>query len=107
MFNLKLKDMRLFTKKLDITPDFILHNLAELVDLEDDMVYITATYDNHDEAWVELALNTLRIKYETYDHDDENDKPFLYGFNYKKIKRQCPLFHRDIMQTFFRDIRIY
>jgi hypothetical protein len=83
-------------KQIEITPDWILEKLPHTHHVDSDgmvSVYTDCATNAH---WIEKALDTLIIPYETYDYlNDHNDFVFAFDFRIEDIKTECPsLFKR-------------
>lgn len=86
-------------KKIEITPEWILDKLT-VTHYADGLGKITITADTvSDSRWIDLALDTINVKYESdileYDPDPEDpDDDFYFEiswqFRIEEVKDDCP-----------------
>jgi hypothetical protein len=81
-------------KFLKLTPEWVLKRLSHTQYADGDGNISVYTNDATDANFIELALDSLHIKYEAYDYVDDN-KDFVFGFEFRieVIKEECPSFY--------------
>ncbi len=85
-----------YMKKIEIDPNWVLEKLPHTHYVNGEGLISVYTSDATDAHFIELALLTLRISYETYDYVDDNGA-FAFGFDFwlEDIEVDCPsLFFR-------------
>ena len=82
-------------KIIELTPEWVLEKLPDTsyADGEGKISLCTGSLTNAD--FIELALDTLNISYETYDFVDDGDE-LVFGFDLRieDIKEECPTLHK-------------
>jgi hypothetical protein len=88
-------------KKIEITPEWILKALPmEHIALGQGKIIIVIP-DINDYPWIELALDTIGVKYqcEIFDNlPDQGEDVFLsiqYEFRIEDIKEECPILYAE------------
>lgn len=84
------------TKKIEIDPEWVLEKLPHTHYADGDGLISLYTADATDAHFIELALITLCISYDSYDYVDDNGA-FSFGFDFRleDIEVDCPsLFFR-------------
>ena len=82
-------------KKIELNPEWILDKLA-VTHYADGKGNITITTDSvSDSRWIDLALDTLGVKYETHcvGYDPDPEKQYFevqWEFKVEDIKTECP-----------------
>ena len=86
-------------KNLKLTPEWVFENLPHTRYADGEGKISLYTDDATDANFIELALNTLDIFYETYDYlDDDNAIVFGFDFSIKDIKEECPSFYHNMKE---------
>ena len=82
------------TNILQLTPEWVLERILHTRSNDSEGNISVYTGDATDANFIELALNSLDIPYETYDYLDDN-KDFVFGFDFRieDIEAECPSFH--------------
>jgi hypothetical protein len=83
-------------KKIMITPEWVLEKLP-YCHYADGKGNISVYYETDNDAnWIELALDSLNIKYKAIIQDDDGE--ILYGivFRIEDIQEECPSFYSDM-----------
>lgn len=91
------------TKQLRLTPVWVLEKIPLTRNADGNGNASVYTDDATDANFIQLALDSLHINYETYDyHDDDNDddNDFLFGFDFRieDIKEECPSFYQSMKE---------
>lgn len=84
----------LIRRILELTPEWVLEKLPD-ASYADGNGNISVYADDATNAnFIELALDSLHINYESYDYLDDNDD-FVFGFDFRieDIKEECPSFY--------------
>jgi hypothetical protein len=87
-------------KTLKITPEWVLEKLPQTT-LVDDKGYVTLSSDSlTDSHWIDLALKTLKINYEslTVGYDPDPKEQYFevqWHFKINDIKDDCPTFYEN------------
>jgi hypothetical protein len=82
-------------KKIEIAPEWILEKLPHTQDADGSGNISVYTGNATDANWIELALDTLNISYETYDYlDDHKDLVFGFDFRIEEVQSDCPNLYR-------------
>lgn len=84
-------------KKIEITAEWILENFP-VSTYADGLGNVTIhTVNISDSNWIELALESMDIFYETYDTEDWENEIFeiFYEFRLESIKDDCPNLYKE------------
>jgi hypothetical protein len=86
-------------RNLNLTPEWVLEKLPHTHYADGDGNVSVYTADATDANFIELALNSLHIQYETYDYFDDN-ADFVFGFDFRieDIKDECPAFYQRVKE---------
>jgi hypothetical protein len=89
----------LVKKILELTPEWVLDKLLQTSYKDGDGNISVYTDDATDANYIELALDSLHIKYEAYDYLDDNHD-FVYGFDFRieDVKEECPSFYESMKE---------
>jgi hypothetical protein len=86
-------------KKIVLTPEWVFENLPHTRYADGEGNVSLYTDDSTDANFIELALDTLNISYETYDYlDDDNDIVFGFDFKIIDIEVECPSFYQSMKE---------
>ncbi|MHA1169866.1 MAG: hypothetical protein ACTSRU_18715 [Candidatus Hodarchaeales archaeon] len=92
-------------KTIKITPEWVLEKLSHTLDTDKAGIISLYTGNASDANWIELALSSLEIPFESYDYlSDHKDLVFGFDFNMDDIKSDCPsLYERAKWIEFWKD----
>jgi hypothetical protein len=81
-------------KIIELTPEWVLEKIPHSHYSDGNGNSSVYTGNATDANWIELALESLNIEYETYDCADGNNE-ILFGFDFRigDIKSECPSLH--------------
>jgi hypothetical protein len=84
-------------RKLQLTPEWVLEKLPHTHFADGSGKISIYTGDTSDANFIELALDSLHISYETYDYLNDN-KDFVFGFDFRieDIEVECPSFYQSM-----------
>lgn len=86
-------------KIIELTPEWVLEKLPHTHQSDGKGKNSVYTGNATDAAWIELALDSLNIAYETFDYVDDNNE-ILFGFEFRieDIKNDCPTLQRRMKE---------
>lgn len=86
-------------RNLKLTPEWVLEKLPHTHYADGDGKVSVYTNDATDANFIELALDSLQIKYEAYDYlDEDDDFVFAFDFRIEDIEEECPSFYQSIKE---------
>lgn len=79
-------------KLIELTPQWVIQNLSDAM-YADGKGVMSVFAKCADNAWISLALNTLKIPFEECEYEDGDDLTICYEFKIEDIKADCPSLH--------------
>lgn len=80
-----------------LRPEWVLERLPHTQYADGDGNISVYTNDATDAHFIELALDTLKVSYETYDYlNDDNDFVFGFDFRIEDMVENCPIFYKRL-----------
>jgi len=91
-------------KKIELTPEWILDKLTVTHYADGTGKVLITTDTDSDSCWIELALDSLGVKYETCTlcYDPDHSKRFFesqWEFKIEDIKADCPILYNRWKMT--------
>jgi len=84
-------------KLIEITPEWVIQNLSDAM-YADGGGIMSVFAKCADDAWISLALSTLKIPFEECEYGDLDDLTICYEFKIEDIKYDCPSLY-DFMKN--------
>lgn len=86
-------------QKIELTPEWVLERVPHSHYADGDGNISVYTNDAVHASFIELALETLQLSFQTSDFfDDENDITIEFNFRIEDIKGYCPTYYRQMMK---------
>jgi hypothetical protein len=86
-------------KKIIVTPEWVLEKLPHTYNVDGKGIISVYAGNATDANWIELALHSLHVFYESYDYlDDNHDFVFGIDFRIEDIKGGCPTLYKRMKE---------
>ena len=83
-------------KMIELTPEWVLTLLSDVFFADGNGKATVRTTEMYNSEWINLALDTLKIKWELFESEIEFDYYYDFEFQIEDIKEECPSLYRKL-----------